>query len=80
MSHYVKRSREAREIDAMAGLVAWDAKTAWTGPLPTLQRAEREAAAWLDAGWQTAEVLETPSNVSGPGSATNAPGPTPQRL
>lgn len=62
MSYYVKRNRPAREADVMRGLVEWTPKTSWTGPLPTLKRATREAEAWVDAGW-SAEVLESNADV-----------------
>jgi hypothetical protein len=63
VTYYVRRKREARKVDVMAGLIAWDAKTAWTGPLPTLKRAQREADAWIDAGWSSAEVIESSPEI-----------------
>lgn len=48
MSSYVKRSNGDRE--------------GWTGPIRSEKQAQKEAAAWTDAGW-TAEVVPSTPEV-----------------
>jgi hypothetical protein len=48
MSFYVKRSRNGR--------------TGWTGSIRSAAQAERERAAWAEAGW-TAEVVANSAEV-----------------
>jgi hypothetical protein len=36
------------------------ARTGWTGPLRSPRQADRETAAWTEAGWQAGPVRSTP--------------------
>jgi hypothetical protein len=53
-SFYVRRERDGRD--------------GWVGPLRTEHRAEREAAAWRDAGW----AAEVHDNISATLAAVKA--------
>jgi len=57
---YVKRSKpEVRELTTGAKTPG---RVSWTGPIRAKGQAEREALAWLSAGW-AAEVVEATSEV-----------------
>lgn len=59
MSFYVKRSC-VQEFAASGAAVN---RQGWTGPIRYERHAEREAAAWITAGWTAEVVASSPAIV-----------------